>query len=317
MEQVIQNDNLVLLQQKILSYPKTNEDLKSIASIIKVTQIFNKLNELYHQQLSQEGQIKLCNYIELKNYQLGEQVDPNQEFVVQLILKGQIEVYYLEEGYIYKHEKYLKTLNPLFYIEEDFYVDKIKYQQNQLLYKVAFNDSIILLIDKKECDEIYNYYGEIFLFKHRTLSRIIPGLGELNSKRILEALANQFENVIIPHSTYITEEDQIGEHLFFLAQGHASFQKNKEHVFNVEESGIIGDELLIDPDQDQNSVQTYYYTVIAKSAQVLLYKIKLKIFTRLFPNTIIRHIIAQHKCKSGSLIYRKIIDQAPCRKQTY
>ena len=57
------------------------------------------------------------------------------------------------------------------------------------------------MINKKECDEIYKYYGEIFLFKHRTLSKIIPGLGELNSKRILESIANQFENIILPHCT--------------------------------------------------------------------------------------------------------------------
>ncbi|CAD8059662.1 unnamed protein product [Paramecium primaurelia] len=314
MEQIIQNDNLVLLQQKILSYPKTNEDLKTMASIIKVTQIFNKLNDIYHQQLSQEGQIKLCNYIELTSYQLGDQVLPSQKFAVQLILKGQVEVYYLEEGYIYKNEKYLTTLNPLFYIEEDFQFDKIKYQQNQLIYKVAINNSILLMIDKKECDEIFKYYGEIFLFKHRTLCKIIPGLGELNSKRILESLTNQFENIILPHNTNITEENQIGENLFFLAQGHISFQKNKEHLFNIEENGIIGDELLIDPDQDQNSVQTYYYTVIAKSAQVLLYKIKLKIFTRLFPNSIIRQIIVQYKQKQlmRLLVGSKPIDHKKC-----
>ncbi|CAD8155084.1 unnamed protein product [Paramecium octaurelia] len=312
MEQIIQNDNLVILQQKILSYPKTSEDLKTMASIIKVTQIYNKLNELYHQQLSQEGQIKLCNYLELKSYELGQQVQPSQNFAVQLILKGQIEVYYLEEGYFYNHEKYLQTLDPLFYIEEDFIFDKIQYQQNQLIYKASSKNSLLLMINKKECDEIYKYYGEIFLYKHRTLCKIIPGLGELNSKRILESLANQFENIILPNCTQITEENQIGEYLFFLAQGHASFQKNKEHIFNMEESGIIGDELLVDPDQDQNSLQTYYYTVIAKSAQVLLYKIKLKIFSRLFPNAIIRQIITQHKQKQ---VIRLLVGSKPIEKQ--
>ncbi|CAD8149414.1 unnamed protein product [Paramecium pentaurelia] len=314
MEQIIQNDNLVLLQQKILSYPKTYEDLKTIASIIKVTQIFNKLNELYHQQLSQEGQIKLCNYLEITNYQLDQQVQPSQNSALQLILKGQVEVYFLEEGYIYQHEKYLTTLDPLFYIEEDFQFDKIKYQQNQLLYKASINNSILLTINKKECDEIFKYYGEIFLFKHRTLCKIIPGLGELNSKRILESLANQFENIILPNCTIITEENQIGEYLFFLAQGHVSFQKNKEHIFNMEESGIIGDELLIDPDQDQNSLQTYYYTVIANSAQVLLYRIKLKIFSRLFPNAIIRQIITQHKQKQ---VIRLLVGSKPIEKQKF
>ncbi|CAD8062876.1 unnamed protein product [Paramecium sonneborni] len=311
MEQIIYNDNLVLLQQKVSSYPKTNEDLKTMASIIKVTQIFNKLNELYHQQLSQDGQIKLCNFLELANYQLGEEVQPRQKFVVQLLLKGQVEVYQLEEGYIYNHEKYITTLNPLFYLEDDFQFDKIKYSQNQLVYKVSFNNSLILMINKKECDEIYKYYGEIFLYKHRTLCKVIPGLGELNSKRILEALSNQFENIILPHCTLITEENQIGDYIFFLAQGHVSFQKNKEHLFNIEESGIIGDELLIDPDQDQNGVLTYEYTVIAKSAQVLLYKIKLKIFTRLFPNAIIRQIILQHKQKQ---LMRLLVGSKPIEK---
>ncbi|CAD8066828.1 unnamed protein product [Paramecium sonneborni] len=317
MEQIIYNDNLMLLQQKILSYPKTNEDLKTMVSIIKVTQIFNKLNELYHQQLSQEGQLKLCNYLELTSYQLGEEVQPQQKFAVQLILKGQVEVYNLEEGYIYKHEKYLTTLNPLFYIEDDFQLDNTKYSQNQLVYKAAFNNSIILKINKKECDEIYKYYGEIFLFKHRTLCKIIPGLGELNSKRILESLANQFENIILPNCTQITEENQIGEYIYFLAQGHVSFQKNKEHLFNIEESGIIGDELLIDPDQDQNGILTYEYTVIAKSAQVLLYKIKLKIFTRLFPNAIIRQIIIQYKQKQlmRLLVGSKPIEKNKCNTQ--
>lgn len=69
------------------------------------------------------------------------------------------------------------------------------------MYKASINNTILLTINKKECDEIFKYYGEIFLFKHRTLCKIIPGLGELNSKRILESLATQFENITLPNCT--------------------------------------------------------------------------------------------------------------------
>lgn len=51
------------------------------------------------------------------------------------------------------------------------------------------DDTLFLIINKKECDEMYKYYGDVFLFKHKTLIKIIPGLGELNSKRILESIA--------------------------------------------------------------------------------------------------------------------------------
>ena len=65
----------------------------------------------------------------------------------------------------------------------------MEYQSNQLNYRVGMDDTIFLTINKKECDEMFKYYGDIFLFKHKTLIKIIPGLGDLNSKRILESIA--------------------------------------------------------------------------------------------------------------------------------
>ncbi|CAD8142844.1 unnamed protein product [Paramecium pentaurelia] len=297
MEQVIQNDNLDMLQQKLVSYPKTYEDLKIIASIIRGTQIFNKLNELYHQLLSSDGQIKLCNNVEIKSYSQNELISSNPILGVQLLLKGQVDVFQLDEGYIYKTEKQITSLFPLSYIEEEFHFDKQIYRSSQLKYKISVDDSLILQINKQECDDIYQFFGDLFLFKHKTLCKIIPGLGELNSKRILAALATQFESLTLPHLTPITEENVIGDYLYFLAQGDIQMIKKEEQVFNIEDSGIIGDELLIDPDSDQNQQICYEFTAKVKSAQVLLYRIKVKIFNRLFPNSIIRQIISLHKQK--------------------
>ncbi|CAD8050471.1 unnamed protein product [Paramecium primaurelia] len=297
MEQVIQNDNLDMLQQKLVSYPKTYEDLKIIASIIRGTHIFNKLNELYHQQLSSDGQIKLCNNVEIKSYSQNELISSNPILGVQLLLKGQIDVFQQDEGYIYKTEKQITSLFPLSYIEEEFHFNKQIYRSSQLKYKISVDDSLILSINKQECDDIYQFFGDLFLFKHKTLCKIIPGLGELNSKRILAALSTQFESLTLPHLTPITEENVIGDYLYFLAQGDIQMLKKEEQVFNIEDSGIIGDELLIDPDSDQNQQICYEFTAKVKSAQVLLYRIKVKIFTRLFPNSIIRQIISLHKQK--------------------
>ncbi|CAK65999.1 unnamed protein product (macronuclear) [Paramecium tetraurelia] len=260
MEQVIQNENLVMLQQKIVSYPKTYEDLKIIASIIRGTQIFNKLNELYHQQLSSDGQIKLCNNVEIRSYSQSELISVNPNLGVQLLLKGQVDVFQQEDGYIYKTAKLIASLFPLSYIEDEFHFGKQIYSSSQLKYKISVDDSLVLSINKQQCDDIYQFFGDLFLFKHKILCKIIPGLGELNSKRILAALATQFESLTFPHLTPITEENVIGDYLYFLAQGDISMSKNEEHIFNMEDNGIIGDELLIDPDSDQNQQLSYEFT---------------------------------------------------------
>lgn len=54
--------------------------------------------------------------------------------------------------------------------------------------------------------------------------------------------------------------------------------------------GIVGDELLQDPDSEQKQLE-YLYTVRVKSAFALVYKIRLRTFTKLFPLMIIRALI--------------------------
>ncbi|CAD8128249.1 unnamed protein product [Paramecium sonneborni] len=312
MEQIIQNDNFVLLQSKLVSYPKTYEDLKIIASIIRGTKVISKLNELYHQQLSNDGQMKLCNSFQIKTYSKNEQLYSNPTLGVQLLLKGQVDIYQVEEGYIYKKEKLITSLHPLSYIEDEFHFDKEIYCSTQLQYNISVDNTLILSINKKECDDIYQFYGDLFLFKHKTLCKIIPGLGDLNSKRILTSLATQFEILTLSHQAQVTEENVIGEYLYFLAQGDIQMLKNEEHIFTIEDSGIIGDELIIDPDQDQNLQICYEFTAKVKSAQVSLYRIKVKIFARLFPNSIIRQIIQLHKQKQ---LIRLLMGSKPLDQQ--
>lgn len=61
-----------------------------------------------------------------------------------------------------------------------------------------------LVIYKSQFDEVFKWFGQQFLDKHKALCKLIPSLSEMSSKKMLETLVYQFEDCRHPNGTVIT-----------------------------------------------------------------------------------------------------------------
>ncbi|KAM3139554.1 hypothetical protein pb186bvf_008390 [Paramecium bursaria] len=312
MEGAISQENLQILLEKLPKRGKSQDDIKLIYNIVRQTAFFSNLFDQYEQSVNNDGIQRICELIKIENYKLNQVILKEGDLTnhkMYLIVKGKTAIYkkgqsddfttqyltYINVGNVPLENDYGRLVNVL-HIGEQF-GEKATFHKDNITKRtasvVSVDQSTCLVMVKSQFDEVFKMFGQLFQDKYQTLCKLIQGLKDMSSKRMMDIIISQFEDLKIPVSGHITIQDDVGEYLYFLSQGIVSMYYNNQYICDVDSQGVFGDELLEDPDDEPKPVLTYFYTTQVKSAYAIIYRIKVKVFQKLFPNRIIRFLIKQ------------------------